>query len=79
MIVVSCNCRGLGSLIKVEYIKDIIKSERPDILMIQETKMVEEDVMALSHLHWKNYNEEAISSRGAYGGITTFIIQKNMQ
>ena len=56
----------------MEVIKNMIKSKKPDILMIQETKLAEDGVMALSRLHWKNYQGKAISSKGASGGITTF-------
>ena len=63
----------------MEAIKNIIKSERTYILMIQETKMVEEAVMDLSCVHWKNYHEKAISSRGASRGITTlYNSEKNL-
>ena len=72
MILVSWNCRGPGSSSKVEAIKNMIKSKKPNILMIQETKMVEEGVMALSWLHWHNYQGKAISSKKASEGIVTF-------
>ena len=72
MIFVCWNCRGPGSSRKVEAIKNMIKYEKPDILMIQETKMAKEGVMALSWLHWKNYQGKAKES-------LPFIIQKNMQ
>ena len=71
MIFVSWNCRGLGSSNKVEAIKNMIRFEKP-ILMIQETKMADEGVMALSWIHWLNYQGKSISSKGASGGITTF-------
>ena len=45
---VSWNCRGLGGLTKVEAIKDIIKTEKLDILLLQETKMLDVEAMALS-------------------------------
>ena len=61
----------MGSSIKVEANKNMIKYERPYILMIKETKMVEQGVMDLSRLHWKNYHRKSISSRGASRGITT--------
>ena len=70
------NCRGLGSLSKVDAIKEIIKSERPDILFLQETKMPDVEAMALSCHFWKNNKGKAISSKGAYGGITTRILCK---
>ena len=65
--------RGLR---KVEAIKEIIKSERPDILPLQETKMADMEVMALSCCFWKNSTGKAISSKGAYGGIATIISGK---
>ena len=39
MKVVSWNYRGLGGSSKVEALKYIVKTEKPDILLIQETKM----------------------------------------
>ena len=77
MKVVSWNCKGLGSLIKVDAIRYILKSKRPNILLIQETKMEKQEVMALSYLFWKKYHGKSISSRGASGGITTFCNSNN--
>ena len=76
MKTVSWNCIGLGETNKVEAIKDIIKSERPDILLIQETKMSDVEVLALSHLFWKNSQGNTISFRGASRGIATFFSSK---
>lgn len=39
MKIVSWNCRGMGSKIKEEAIKSLIRTEAPDILLIQETKL----------------------------------------
>ena len=75
MKAISWNCRGIGGSRKVEALKDIIKSERLDILLIQETKMLEVETMALSHF-WKNFHGKAISSKGASRGITTLISNK---
>ena len=58
MKVVSWNCRGLGGSIKVEALKNLLKSEKPDILLIQETKMPEEEVMNRSSLFWKKTPKE---------------------
>ena len=76
MKIVSWNCRGLGGSRKVEAIKEIIKSERLDILLLQETKMSNVEAMALSCLFWKNSKGKAVSSKGASGGITTIISGK---
>ena len=56
----------------MDAIKDIIRFERPDLLPIQETKMSDVEVLALSQHFWKNSQENDISSKGALGGITTF-------
>ena len=76
MKIVSWNCRGLGRENKVEAIKEIIKSERPNILLIQETKMSDVEVLALSQHFLKNNQGNAISSRGASGVITSFFSSK---
>ena len=66
----------MGRAKKVEAIKDIIKSERLDIVLIQETKMSDVEVLALSQHFWTNNQGNTISSRGALGGISTFFSSK---
>jgi len=39
MKAISWNCRGMGSKVKEEGIRNLIRTEAPDILLIQETKM----------------------------------------
>jgi exonuclease III len=39
MKVISWNCRGLGSKMKEEAMKALIKTENPDIMLVQETKL----------------------------------------
>jgi hypothetical protein len=41
MLFVSWNCRGLGSKLKEEAVKDLVRMTSPDVLLIQETKMEE--------------------------------------
>ena len=72
MKLVSWNCKGLGGSIKVEALKNLLKSEKPDILLIQETKIPEDEVMNRSYLFWKNSVGKVTSSKGASGGIATF-------
>lgn len=43
MIIVSWNCRGMGSTIKENAARDILINENPDILMIQEIKACNQD------------------------------------
>ena len=76
MKAVSWNYRGLGGENKVEAIRNIIKSERPNILLLQETKMSDVEVLALSHHFWTTNQGNAISSSGASGGIATFFSSK---
>ena len=56
----------------METLRNIINSEKPDILLIQETKMPEDEVLSRSSLFWKFSAGKAISSRGASGGAATF-------
>ena len=60
----------------MEAIKDIINYERIDILLLQETKMSDVEVLALSHWFWTKNQGNAISSKGALGGIATFFSSK---
>ena len=60
----------------MEAIRDIIKSERPNILLIQETKMSVVEVLAISR-RFKTINHgKAINSNGASRGIMTFFSSK---
>ena len=67
---------GLGGLSKVQVIKEIIKSEKPNILLLKETKFPDMEAMALSCRFWNNIRGKAISSKGASRGIATIISGK---
>jgi len=69
---ISWNCRGLGSKAKEEAIKDLIRIQKPDILLIQETKMEENTLLQAGKSFWKKGPGIANNSRGASGGIATF-------
>jgi ribonuclease HI/exonuclease III len=69
---VSWNCRGLGGKIKEEALRDIVRLERPEVLLIQETKMEDADLLRLSPSFWKKGPGIAVSARGASGGLATF-------
>jgi exonuclease III len=71
MIVLSWNCRGLGSKSKEDAMKDLVRSSQPDLLLIQETKMEENSFLQSSLKFWKKGGGVAVSSRGASGGIDT--------
>src|ERR1700733_13854712 len=70
MNIVSWNCRGLGSPEKLNAIKDLINQEKPDILLIQETKTTEQDFL-LQTQRLRNYQGISKGSSGASGGIGT--------
>ena len=47
MLIVSWNYRGLGNPNKAEAVKDLLKLDSTDILMLQETKIDEEALLPL--------------------------------
>jgi exonuclease III len=53
MKVVSWNCRGLGQREKKEAMGNLIKTERPHILLIQETKMQGSEALREMKQIWK--------------------------
>ena len=69
---VSWNCRGLGSNLKEEALKDIVRLYKPEVLLIQETKLEDVFLLQASKVFWKKGQVKAVSSRGASGGIATF-------
>lgn len=69
---VSWNCRGLGSKLKEDALKDIVRMYSPEILLIQETKMEETPLLNASKSFWRKGIGCAVSARGASGGITIF-------
>jgi exonuclease III len=48
MIVVSWNYRGLGSKVKVKALRDLIRAENPSIVLIQETKLVDWEILSIT-------------------------------
>ena len=56
----------------MEALKNILNSEKSNILLVQETKILEDEVMNRSSLFWKNNVGKAIKSRGGSGGTATF-------
>jgi exonuclease III len=71
MKLTSWNCRGLGSKRKEEALKDIIKASKADILLLQETKMSQQDSLKVSMNVWRNNQGIAENARGASGGLCT--------
>jgi exonuclease III len=71
MKIISWNCRGMGSKIKEEAIRNLIRIEAPDILLLQETKMEDSDFLQTSKKLWNKSKATAVSARGASGGLGT--------
>jgi exonuclease III len=71
MKVISWNCRGLGSKTKEEAMRALIKTENPDIMLVQETKLEENLFLQSRKRFWKKGGINAISARGASGGLGT--------
>jgi len=69
---VSWNCRRLGSRLKEEVLKDIVRMYSPKILLIQETKLEDLLLLQTSKAFWHKGQGRVISTRGASGGIASF-------
>ncbi|KAJ9691309.1 hypothetical protein PVL29_013479 [Vitis rotundifolia] len=70
MKVISWNTRGLGSRNKRRVVKDFLRSENPDVVMIQETKSMKCDRRFVGSV-WTVRNKEwaVLPACGASGGI----------
>ena len=79
MCLVSWNCRGLGNPSKVEAVKDLLKIEPSDILMLQETKIEGKALLDTSKTKWRKNAGKAVSSRGSSGGLATLWIEDLFQ
>jgi len=66
MIVVSWNCRGLGTPFKANATRDILIKEVLDILMIQETKTSSQENRKLIQ-KLRNYEGIVLEATGASG------------
>lgn len=71
MNIVSWNCRGLGNPSKIEAVKDLMKAEPSDILLLQETKIEGHALLEISSSKWNKKAGKAVSSRGTSGGLAT--------
>ena len=74
MKIISWNLRDLNGSHKQEIIRNMIRDQRPDILMIQETKMKKESLGKISFSN--NMSGEASNSEGASGGLLTLFNNK---
>ena len=70
MKALSWNCRGLGHPSKNSALRDLLNQEKPDIILLQETKQGDQDMENIIN-KMKNYTGTIMESRGASGGIST--------
>ena len=61
----------MGRKIKEEAIRNLIRIEALDILLLQETNMEESDFLQVSKKLWKKSNATIVSARGASRGLGT--------
>ena len=71
MKVVSWNCRGMGSNLKLEILIELLNMENPTIILFQETKLEETEMLERGAKIWKASNGKVVGTRGAFGGICT--------
>eukprot|EP00253_Pinus_taeda_P003539 PITA_03539 len=68
----------MGSSLKVNAVRDLVKSEQPDFLLLQETKISEQELKDNTK-KIKNYEGIAINLEGASGGLGTLWNKKKWQ
>ncbi|RVX23794.1 hypothetical protein CK203_000662 [Vitis vinifera] len=80
MKIISWNVRGLGSRNKRRMVKDFLRSENPDVVMIQETKYENCDRRFVGSV-WTVRNKDwvALPAPGASGGILIIWDSKNLR
>ena len=71
MEITSWNCRGLGNPKKSEDVKDLLRMESTEILLLQETKIDKDTLLILCKTKWNLNNGIPISARGTCGGLAT--------
>ena len=71
MRLISWNCRGLANPLKAEVVKDLLKVESPEILMIQDTKIEGKTLLKINKIKWKKNVGKAISARASSSSLTT--------
>ena len=61
MNIFSWNCRGLGNPSKDETVKDLIRMASPNVLLLQETKIEEDNLLSLRKKNWKKNAVKAMN------------------
>ena len=71
MCIVPWNCRGFENPSKAEAVKDLLKIDPPEILLLQETKIEGDTLLEINNQKWKKNIGKVISTRGSSGGLAT--------
>jgi exonuclease III len=69
MKIITWNIRGLNGRSKQKLLRDLIIAEKPDILLLQETKCTSEDMDKLLPYCWKQGKVVSIDATGTAGGL----------
>jgi exonuclease III len=69
--IVSWNYRGISSWFKEEALRDLIQTEKPTFLLVQETKVEDFESLKSCKLQWNKCDSTLSSSREALGGLCT--------
>ena len=73
----SWNCRGLENPLKAKAIKDLLKMNPSDILVLQETKIEDEALLSISRNKKDKKVGIVVSARGTSGGLATLWSEEN--
>ena len=77
MKIISWNIRGLNGAHKQEVIRNMIREQRPNILLIQEIKMKKESLVKITFSNIMS--GEALDSEGASRGLLTLFNNKQFR
>ena len=73
----SWNRWGLGNPLNVEAVKDLLKMNPSDILLLQETKIEDEALLSISRSKWNKKVGIVVSARGTSGGLAILCSKEN--
>ena len=69
MKIISWNIKGLNGRSKQKFLRDLILAEKPDIVLLQETKCTSKDVDRLLPYCWKQGEAVSTMAIGTAGGL----------
>jgi len=69
MKIISWNIRGLNECSKQKMLRELILAEKPDVVLLQETKSTSEDIDRLLPYCWRQGRASSIDAIGMAGGL----------